>query len=83
MNRRRALSLVLLALSGCSAGAASSPVAPAPPAVPPVVWTTTAISAPRVQYRSFSSVIARATVSYHVYTPPQYDNDAARRFPVL
>jgi S-formylglutathione hydrolase FrmB len=47
------------------------------------VWTTAAISAPRVLYRTFSSVIARATVSYHVYTPPQYDSDAARRFPVL
>ncbi|WP_434479636.1 hypothetical protein [Gemmatimonas sp.] len=60
---RRSLLLVLLALSGCSAGTASSPVAPVPPAVPsvvpPVVWTTTAISAPRVQYRTFSSVIAR------------------------
>lgn len=84
---RRSLLLVLLALSGCSAGTASSPVAPVPPAVPsvvpPVVWTTTAISAPRVQYRTFSSVIARATVSYHVYTPPQYDSEPARRFPVL
>ncbi|WP_158514691.1 hypothetical protein [Gemmatimonas phototrophica] len=51
---------MLLTLCGCGAGAASSPVAPVPP---PVVWTTTAISAPRVQYRTFSSVIARATVS--------------------
>lgn len=83
MNVRRALSFVLLALCGCSAGTAAAPVAPAPPVVPPVVWTTNAISAPRVQYRTFSSVIARATVSYHVYTPPQYDSDAARRFPVL
>lgn len=80
---RRSVLLVLLALSGCSAGTAPSPVAPVPPAAPPVVWTTTAISAPRVQYRTFSSVIARATVSYHVYTPPQYDSEPARRFPVL
>jgi pimeloyl-ACP methyl ester carboxylesterase len=77
-------SLALLAmLAGCGGGSAAAPVAPAPPTVPAVVWTTPPVSAPRVQYRTFPSTIARATVSYHVYTPPQYDNEAARRFPVL
>ena len=77
-------SLALLAmLAGCGGGSAAAPVAPAPPTVPAVVWTTPPVSAPRVQYRTFPSTIARATVSYHVYTPPQYDSEAARRFPVL
>lgn len=76
--------LALLAmLAGCGGGSAAAPVAPAPPSAPVVVWTTPPVSAPRVQYRTFPSTIARATVSYHVYTPPQYDSEAARRFPVL
>ncbi len=81
--------ILLLALCSCSAGEAAT-VAPVPPIVPPqtpaqppVVWTTTAVNAPRVQYRTFTSPIARATVSYHVYTPLQYDAEPTRRFPVL
>ena len=40
-------------------------------------------NAPRVQYRAFTSAVARATVSYHVYTPVQYDSEPTRRFPAL
>jgi S-formylglutathione hydrolase FrmB len=74
---------LLVTLTGCGGGSVAAPVAPAPPSAPIVVWTTPPVSAPRVQYRTFPSTIARATVSYHVYTPPQYDTELTRRFPVL
>jgi S-formylglutathione hydrolase FrmB len=78
---------LLLALLACSAH--DAPVAPpgAPPippdAQPAVVWTTPAVSAPRVQYRTFVSAVARATVSYHAYVPARYDSSTTQRFPVL
>lgn len=72
-----------VALIACgSGGVTSTPSAP-PDAPPQVVWTTPAVTAPRVQYRTFSSAAARATVSYHVYVPAQYDSGTTRRFPVL
>jgi enterochelin esterase-like enzyme len=46
-------------------------------------WTTQPVVAPRVQYRTFQSVAAGTTVSFHVYTPPAYDTQPERRFPVL
>lgn len=46
-------------------------------------WTTPVVNAPRVQYRTFPSVAAGAMVSFHVYTPPVYDTQTQRRFPVL
>ncbi|MDX2147414.1 MAG: alpha/beta hydrolase-fold protein [Planctomycetota bacterium] len=46
-------------------------------------WTTPPISAPRLQYRTFQSAAAGAIVSYHIYTPPAYDTQPERRFPVL
>ncbi|MFM8559613.1 MAG: alpha/beta hydrolase-fold protein [bacterium] len=46
-------------------------------------WTTAPVSVPRLEYRTFYSAAAGATVSYHVWTPPVYDTQPARRFPVL
>lgn len=46
-------------------------------------WTTPIVSAPRLEYRTFPSAAAGATVSYHVWTPPAYDTQPTRRFPVL
>ena len=46
-------------------------------------WTTQQVSAPRLQYRTFQSAAAGTAVSFHVYTPPQYDQQPLRRFPVL
>jgi enterochelin esterase-like enzyme len=46
-------------------------------------WITPQVSAPRVQYRTFASPAAGTTVSFHIYTPPLYDLQPARRFPVL
>jgi S-formylglutathione hydrolase FrmB len=47
------------------------------------VWTTAAVSAPGLQYQTFASAAARATVSYHVFLPPAYAAEPQRRFPVL
>lgn len=52
------------------------------PGAPPQ-WVTPAVEAPRVQQRTFASRAAGTNVSYHVWTPPQYDTDRTRRFPVL
>ncbi|TVQ78784.1 MAG: esterase family protein [Phycisphaeraceae bacterium] len=46
-------------------------------------WVTPAVAAPRVEYRTFQSDAAGTAVSYHIYTPPAYDANPLRRFPVL
>jgi enterochelin esterase-like enzyme len=46
-------------------------------------WTTVQVNAPRVQYRTMQSAAAGTAVSFHVYTPPVYDSQPERRFPVL
>ena len=46
-------------------------------------WTTPPVTAPGLQYRTFWSPTAQATVSFHVYVPPAYDASPAARFPAL
>jgi enterochelin esterase-like enzyme len=46
-------------------------------------WVTPPVDAERVEYRLFESAAAGTTVSYHIYTPPQYDAYPDRCFPVL
>ena len=46
-------------------------------------WTTPVVNAPRVQYHTFYSETVKSRVSYHIYTPEQYDLQRERRFPVL
>jgi enterochelin esterase-like enzyme len=46
-------------------------------------WTTPPVSAPGLQYRTFQSAAASATVSFHIYVPPQYSSQPTARFPVL
>ena len=46
-------------------------------------WTTAPVTAPGVQYRTFSSAAAGTTVSFHIYLPPAYASERNRRFPVL
>jgi enterochelin esterase-like enzyme len=46
-------------------------------------WVTLAVTAPRVQFRTFDSAAAKTKVSYHIYTPAIYDEQPERRFPVL
>jgi enterochelin esterase-like enzyme len=46
-------------------------------------FVTLPARAPRVEFHTFESKAAKATVSYHLYTPEIYDTEKARRFPVL
>jgi enterochelin esterase-like enzyme len=46
-------------------------------------WVTPSVDAPRVQQRTLASRAAGTRVSYFVYTPPVYDAEKSRRFPVL
>ncbi|MBM4114667.1 MAG: esterase family protein [Phycisphaerae bacterium] len=46
-------------------------------------WTTAVSTAPGVQYRTFQSPNADATVSFHAWLPPQYTSAPTARFPVL
>jgi|UniRef100_UPI0037847795 S-formylglutathione hydrolase FrmB len=46
-------------------------------------WTTSPVRAPRVEFRTFPSQAAKATVSFHVFTPEIYDREKEKRFPVL
>ncbi len=46
-------------------------------------WVTAPVSAPGVQYLTFHSAAAGATVSFHAYVPPQYEANPTARFPVL
>jgi enterochelin esterase-like enzyme len=67
-SRKRVLSLLV---AGALASAASAQ------------WVTAPVTAPGVQYRTFESLAAGTTVSFHVYLPPQYQADPARNFPLL
>ena len=46
-------------------------------------WTTPVVTAPGVQYRTFESSAAGASVSFHVWLPPEYASQPTRRFPVI
>ena len=46
-------------------------------------WTTAPVTAPNVSYRTFQSAAAGTTVSFHIFTPPQYAAQPQARFPVL
>jgi enterochelin esterase-like enzyme len=46
-------------------------------------WTTPPVTAPGVEYRLFQSTAAGTAVSFHVFLPPAYAAEPARRFPVL
>lgn len=46
-------------------------------------WVTAAADTARADYRIFWSEAAGRPVSFHIYLPPAYAIEAARRFPVL
>lgn len=48
-----------------------------------MAWVTDVVKAPRVEFHTFESKTVGAKVSYHAYTPPAYNTNADRRFPVL
>jgi enterochelin esterase-like enzyme len=76
--------LVALAVgSGLGAPATAQPATAQPRPPGARVWSTPAVTAPGVSFRTFESIAAKATVSYHVFTPSAYDRDPERRFPVV
>ena len=75
-DRRRPASRRFLALLAAACAGAATLGASAQ-------WTTPPVTAPGVEYRTFSSAAAGTTVSYHVYLPPAYAAQPNRRFPVL
>jgi len=46
-------------------------------------WVTTQAQGDGLQYRTFYSSAANTEVSYHIFLPQAYDEDAARHFPVI
>jgi len=78
----------LLALFAAVASASASrgwqPARAAEPGPPDrsLPWVTERAEAPGVSFRTFESRAAGGPVSYHVFTPPEYDHEAAR-LPVL
>lgn len=65
------------------AAEAAKPKSQPQPASASPLWVTKAVTAPRVTYHVFASKAAKAEVSYHLYRPAVYQDDAARRFPVV
>lgn len=80
LERISAASLAFVLLAGHTAGHAQAIPSRADPTLP---WVTPAISAPRLEHRSFYSSAVGTGVSYFVYRPEIYDADTLRRFPVL
>jgi enterochelin esterase-like enzyme len=70
--------LMALLMAGATMTSARSPATPAS-----MQWVTTAIRAPRLEFRTFTSNAAQSKVSYHIYTPELFDTEKERRFPVL
>jgi len=46
-------------------------------------WVTPEVESPGVSFHTFESTVAKATVSYHLYTPAAYEREPERRFPVV
>jgi len=73
-----------LAVPSQPAARATEPGETAPTGpVPHHAWVTPEIRAPGVSFHTFESPAAKATVSYHLFTPAAYDREPARRFPVV
>ena len=82
---RTAIFALLAALAARTPAMAQASTAIGKPseAAEPIAWVTRAIEAPRVAQHTFESAAAKATVSYHLYTPSAYGSDPKRRFPVV
>jgi len=86
MNRRGHLLTLGAAIAGLAAGnrAQGSP-ARSPGGMdlpPPLQWVTPGAEGPGLSFHTFRSRAAETEVSFHVYEPPAYAADSARRFPV-
>ncbi len=82
MNRRRMLERSALTLLSLGVGAAPAR-AQTPAATGRGDWVTPAVAAPGVTHRTVFSPAVGASVSYHIYLPPDYHAAEGVRFPVL
>ncbi|MCI0356496.1 MAG: hypothetical protein L0099_15885, partial [Acidobacteria bacterium] len=46
-------------------------------------WVAAPVKAARVRHETLDSAAAKTKVSYHIYTPAEYDSQKEQRFPVL
>jgi enterochelin esterase-like enzyme len=87
MNRRThllTLGVSLLSpLTGRPAQAGPAPPPASQGAVPPLQWVTQRVEGPGLSFHTFRSRAAATEVSFHIYAPPAYAADRARRFPVV
>lgn len=89
MSLRSLASSILLSAFLLQGRAASKPApgtsptpSPPPAATGAPAWVTRAVPAPRVTHHVFASAATKGKVSYHLYRPAAYA-DEARRFPVV
>lgn len=87
MNRRTHI-LALGACLGCFGSAGAAKGRPAVGAgstqqARPLEWITPAVEGPGLTFRTFWSKAAGTEVSFHIYTPPAYNAEPARRLPVV
>jgi len=68
-----------LALAVAAFGHAADPG----PVPPEHAWVTPEVTAPGVSFHTFQSDAAKASVSYHLFTPAAYDREPERRLPVV
>lgn len=80
---RHLMIAVQLFCSAVVAAATAQSQEPRPAPQSDLAWVTAEIPAPRVSFRTFDSAAVKTKVSYHIYTPAAYDQDAQRRFPVV
>jgi enterochelin esterase-like enzyme len=67
-----------------SSAAPSASAGPRPSPQPDeFAWVRKAVTGPGLSYKTFSSAAAGGEVSYHIYTPPAYQAEPTRRFPVV
>jgi S-formylglutathione hydrolase FrmB len=81
MNIRLVCTLIGSLLSALSSVVGETADSSAPR--PDRAWVTPEITAPGVSFHTFESAAAKATVSYHLFTPAAYGRDPNRRFPVV
>jgi len=81
MGVRRAAILIGLILAGTppTPGHAAEPDEP----LAGRAWVTPEVAAPGVSFHTFESAAAKATVSYHLFTPAAAAREPDRRFPVV
>ncbi|NBV45340.1 MAG: alpha/beta fold hydrolase [Planctomycetia bacterium] len=74
---------IVFVIGACVAGSAGGHATEPSAAAPQRPWVTRTVEAPGVSFHTFESAAAKATVSYHLFTPAAYDREPQQRFPVV